>query len=130
MFTVVKEVTFDAAHYLPGYVGKCSGMHGHTWRVQLGISADSLPADSGMVIDFKIMEEALLMVISKLDHSVINDTMRMPTAEYIAVYIYEKVRDELVRKLPCFPTDSRMEYVRVWETPTNFVEYIVNGIHT
>ncbi|MCK4883987.1 MAG: 6-carboxytetrahydropterin synthase, partial [Candidatus Diapherotrites archaeon] len=32
MYTLKTESTFDAAHYLNNYVGKCSTMHGHQWR--------------------------------------------------------------------------------------------------
>jgi 6-pyruvoyl-tetrahydropterin synthase len=31
---------FDAAHFLPGYNGACSRMHGHTWRVDFGFQYD------------------------------------------------------------------------------------------
>ena len=49
--TVVKEFTFDAAHYLPGYNGKCNRPHGHTYRLQVGIEGEP-DHSTGMVIDF------------------------------------------------------------------------------
>ena len=36
---VSKEFTFDAAHHLHCYEGKCKNLHGHTYRVVLGLAA-------------------------------------------------------------------------------------------
>lgn len=35
---VSKEFTFDAAHHLHCYEGKCKNLHGHTYKVVFGIS--------------------------------------------------------------------------------------------
>lgn len=35
---VSKEFTFDAAHHLHAYDGKCKNLHGHTYKVVFGIS--------------------------------------------------------------------------------------------
>lgn len=35
---VSKEFTFDAAHHLHDYEGKCKNLHGHTYRAVLGLS--------------------------------------------------------------------------------------------
>ncbi len=32
-FDLILKFSFDAAHYLPNYIGKCRDMHGHTWAV-------------------------------------------------------------------------------------------------
>jgi len=42
---VSKEFTFDAAHHLHCYEGKCKNLHGHTYKVVFGISffADDHP---------------------------------------------------------------------------------------
>lgn len=56
MLLHVKEITFDAAHYIPGYRGKCAGIHGHTYYIRdLSISfafVDTL-SKRGIAIDFK-----------------------------------------------------------------------------
>ena len=38
MYTLKTEHSFDAAHFLYGYEGKCSNIHGHRWRVVLEVS--------------------------------------------------------------------------------------------
>ena len=45
MFTLVSENSFDAAHFLHGYNGKCSNIHGHRWRVVVEIFSDKLSED-------------------------------------------------------------------------------------
>lgn len=33
MYILETEQSFDSAHFLSGYKGKCSNLHGHRWRV-------------------------------------------------------------------------------------------------
>ena len=35
---VSKEFTFDAAHHLFHYEGKCKSLHGHTYHLQIAVS--------------------------------------------------------------------------------------------
>lgn len=42
MYTLKTEHSFDAAHFLYGYEGKCSNIHGHRWRVVAEVSSDEL----------------------------------------------------------------------------------------
>ena len=35
---VSKEFTFDAAHHLFNYEGKCKSLHGHTYHLQIAVS--------------------------------------------------------------------------------------------
>lgn len=32
---VTKEITFDVAHILSYYEGKCANLHGHTYKLQV-----------------------------------------------------------------------------------------------
>ena len=55
MFTLKSEHSFDAAHFLSGYKGKCSNIHGHRWRVTVDINSTELKSDEhlrGMIVDF------------------------------------------------------------------------------
>jgi len=47
---VTKQISFDAAHFLPNYDGKCANMHGHRWTIEVAV-AGSVHED-GMVMDF------------------------------------------------------------------------------
>ena len=45
-----KEFTFDAAHNLVQYHGKCEALHGHTYR--LAVVLEGTPDAEGMILDF------------------------------------------------------------------------------
>ena len=55
MFILKNEIQFDTAHYLSGYEGKCSNIHGHRYRLVLELASDTLHEEGqqrGMVDDF------------------------------------------------------------------------------
>ena len=85
-----KEFTFDAAHNLVRYRGKCEALHGHTYR--LAVVLEGTPDEEGMILDFcelsRIVEER---VLSRLDHSYINDILEQPTAENIANWVWDQI---------------------------------------
>ena len=59
MYCIATEASFDAAHFLKNYNGKCKNIHGHRWRVIIRTKADSLQEDNeydGMITDFKDMK--------------------------------------------------------------------------
>ena len=56
MFVLSCESSFDAAHFLTNYDGKCSNIHGHRWRVVLEITGNP---DNGMVVDFNLIKKDL-----------------------------------------------------------------------
>jgi 6-pyruvoyltetrahydropterin/6-carboxytetrahydropterin synthase len=108
---VSREFTFDAAHNLPRYHGKCERLHGHTFKVRVTVKAP-LDSWSGMAFDFHDLKRTVeARVVAVLDHSYVNEIVPNPSAEYIAVWIWERLSD-----LP-------MHEVKVWETPTCFVTY-------
>ena len=109
---IKKEFTFDAAHNLTEYHGKCERLHGHTYRIVVIIKGSQ--DKESMVIDFcelsSIVKERVLNV---LDHSYINEILPQPTAENIAVWIWEQVEQAVLRD------NCRLEAVEVWETASN-----------
>jgi len=111
-----KRFHFHSAHYLPSYKGKCENMHGHTYKLEITIQGE--PDSEGMIMDFadlkKVVNEE---VISKLDHTLINDIIPIPSAEYIGVWIYGKIYERLKREYPHITLVS----VEVWETETSSV---------
>ena len=42
MYKIRIEESFDSAHFLAGYDGKCSNLHGHRWRIVMEAKADKL----------------------------------------------------------------------------------------
>ncbi|GAA2691724.1 6-pyruvoyl trahydropterin synthase family protein [Nonomuraea recticatena] len=69
MFTQTINHTWHAAHSLPHLGGKCSSLHGHTWRVSITIAAPSLSAD-GILVDFAALKKPMTTWIdNNLDHA-------------------------------------------------------------
>ncbi|MFC7684976.1 6-carboxytetrahydropterin synthase QueD [Ureibacillus sp. GCM10028918] len=118
---VSKEFTFDAAHHLHNYEGKCKNLHGHTYRAILGISGYT--DERGLVIDFSDIKEIWKQKIEiDLDHRYLNETLPSmnTTAENIVVWIYEKLSQALLQLQEA--NDLRVEFVRLYETPTSYAE--------
>ena len=42
MYILKTEHSFDSAHFLAGYEGKCANIHGHRWRVEIEVQAEEL----------------------------------------------------------------------------------------
>lgn len=137
MYGLKTESSFDAAHFLTDYHGKCENLHGHRWRVVAYLAVDDLQSDGhhkGMVIDFADFKRALCDLTESFDHSfVVEEGSLMDktlaclaeegftlsivpfrtTAENLARYF----ADELERL--GFPVSQ----VDVYETPNNCAIY-------
>jgi 6-pyruvoyltetrahydropterin/6-carboxytetrahydropterin synthase len=110
---VFKEIWLSGAHRLRDYKGPCENLHGHNWRVRVYVGATEL-SPQGMVIDFKVLKDAMKEVIDPYDHAYLNEVAPFdvinPTAENICRHIFQEV-DKRIR-------DSRVRVTRamVWET--------------
>ncbi len=137
MYFLTAEASFDGAHFLSGYKGKCSNLHGHRWRVLLKIKADELQESGqqrGMVVDFSDVKKALKEETDYFDHTFIyeRDTLKertvdalneegflmrivdfRPTAENFSKYFYDKFAG--------YGFD--VAEVTVYETPNNCASY-------
>ncbi len=89
---------FAAAHSLKGYDGNCSNLHGHNWIVEAYIHCTKLNK-LGIGVDFRDVKRIVKDVLSKLDHTNLNDVAEFghinPTSENIAKFLYT----ELSRRL-------------------------------
>ena len=107
--SVTKEFTFDAAHKLENYRGKCESLHGHTWRAQVTVTGKI--DEDGMVFDFTEMKRLINKHIkSRIDHSYLNDLISQPTAENIAIWIHEQLSPYL----------KNISEIRIYESPTSY----------
>ena len=139
MYQLTTEHSFDSAHFLAGYDGKCGNLHGHRWRVLLTVQSETLREDQqqkGMCVDFAELKKDLRTELDALDHVLIieqgslrESTMKAlqeekfqvvempfrPTAENFARSFYE------LFTLKGYPVAK----VEVYETPNNSAVYIV-----
>jgi 6-pyruvoyltetrahydropterin/6-carboxytetrahydropterin synthase len=121
---VSKEFTFDASHHLHCYEGKCKNLHGHTYKVIFGISG--FVDERGLMMDFGDIKDIWKNEIEiHLDHRYLNETLppMNTTAENIVVWIYEKMKEALEKEenKDRF-IGARVEFVRLFETPTSYAE--------
>ena len=135
MYRVSTQASFDAAHFLKDYDGKCANIHGHRWKVEVTLEAETLSGqERGMVMDFSVVKKLLRKETERLDHSLIIEegslrekTMEAlreeqfrviqvpfrPTAENLSRHFYE-----YMKKAGC-----PVKRVRVFETPRNVAGY-------
>lgn len=104
MFEICVREKFDAAHFLPGYNGKCANLHGHTWLVEVTVRSATL--NDGMVIDFADIKALLKNILP--DHTLINDTLPNPTAENLAQHVYGELKENVpgLVKVAVWESDS------------------------
>lgn len=113
---LIKEFEFDAAHYLPEYHGKCENLHGHTYKMVIKLNGK--PDSEGMIMDFIQLKNLVKEeVLNKLDHACLNDLLKQPSAENIAVWVWQKLSDKLKRD------NCSLFEVQIWETKTSGVAY-------
>lgn len=135
---VTREVTFDSAHLLSNYKGKCHNLHGHTYRLQVTLEGEV--GETGMVMDFKELDGYIHQVTESYDHAII----------FSSVNFREEPEDELLHWAEKFG----MNYIicggkctaenividiqgaiqslvgpyevscRLWETPDSFAETV------
>jgi 6-pyruvoyltetrahydropterin/6-carboxytetrahydropterin synthase len=110
MYELNYKTTFDAAHFLPNHKGKCKNLHGHTWKVLFETETIKLDKN-GMVIDFGELKK----IVNILDHRCLNDLFDNPTAEYLAVYFWHKIKVRMNK-------DSIIK-VTVWESEKSSIAY-------
>ena len=109
------KVTFDfeAAHRLPHHPGKCRELHGHSYRLVVTVERP-VPAATGIAIDFADLKQIVRReVVDPLDHTYVNDRIDNPTAEVMAAWIWNALREPL----------SGLAEVELWETRSCAVVY-------
>ncbi len=132
--SVFRKEHFNAAHRLfnPSWsaeknqavFGLCNNanFHGHNYELIVKVTGPINP-DTGYVIDLKHLSDMIkASVIDRFDHKNLNlDTTEFahlnPSAENIAVVIYELLRPQLGEEYDL--------HIRLYETERNFVEYPV-----
>ena len=98
MYIISIEESFSAAHQLRDYHGKCSGLHGHNWRVIVRVQTDRLD-DIGMAIDFCELQTVTRNIVELVDHKNLNEleyfSYQNPTSENLARFFYLKIQEQL-----------------------------------
>jgi len=130
--TVSRKAHFNAAHRLyrkdwsmeknDEVFGKCNNpnYHGHNYELIASVTGE-IDQETGFVIDVKVLKDIIKTEVEDaFDHKNLNlDVTEFkdlnPTAENIAVLIYNKIKAKLKPSLDL--------EVTLYETPRNFVSY-------
>ena len=126
MFEVRITDDFAAAHFLRDYNGKCENLHGHNYKVYVHVEGNELD-EGGMLLDFTLLKTALKEVLSKIDHTNLNDIAdfdQNPSAERIAVYIYNHIIEEIPSLKKTDGKKAWLYAIDVFETETSRARYI------
>src|SRR5688500_18557989 len=121
MFLLNVKASYDSAHFLRNYHGRCENLHGHHYVVEAGLAFDDV-GEGGMAFDFTDAKRHLRAIAGELDHQNINDlepfTTLEPSAENQARWIFEQMQARLGSGMA-----EHLVYVRVWETPNQWAQY-------
>lgn len=120
---VTKKFTFDAAHRLPNYRGKCYNLHGHRYEMEITVRGKIDPS-SGMVIDFGEVKEVVdNCLMPYLDHRYLNEDMPFEntTVENLVVWTYHSL-NRLIQS-GVLGRDVELKKVKIKETDSCWAEY-------
>jgi 6-pyruvoyltetrahydropterin/6-carboxytetrahydropterin synthase len=135
---VTKEFSFDMAHALADYEGKCNNIHGHTYLLSVTVSGKPIPPNvddtTGMVIDFSDLKNIVVnQIIETFDHALVvwfgDDRFRElskyphvlftpyhPTCENLLI-------DFVARLRRIFKEQVKLKCVVLRETPTSYASW-------
>ena len=142
MIRITKIFTFETAHVLYNYDGKCKNMHGHSYKLFVTVKGtpinDINNVKNGMVVDFgdikKIVKEEIVDVwdhavllnaltphkelgedLAQKGHKVIECNYQ-PTCENMLYEIAEKIKNKL-------PSHVLLAYLKLHETENSYGEW-------
>jgi 6-pyruvoyltetrahydropterin/6-carboxytetrahydropterin synthase len=141
---LTKTFSFEMAHALYGYDGKCKNIHGHTYYLSVTVAGRPLQnpkhPKNGMVMDFvqlkKIVNDS---VVEAADHALVLNadsphkklsslknnfekiifTDYQPTCENLLLGFRDKVQKKL-------PPDVRLFSMKLQETPSSYAEWFAS----
>ena len=136
---ITREFSFEGAHALKGYDGKCSHLHGHSYRLAVTVVgvpiAEEDSPKKGMVLDFTDLKAIVNdIIIDKFDHALVmsrdaelSDQIQkvygnviivdfQPTSEMLVSYFAKIIAEKL-------PKGISLYSVKLWETEKSCAEW-------
>ena len=143
MIRITKIFTFETAHVLYNYDGKCKNMHGHSYKLYVTVKGEPINdldnPKNGMVVDFgEIKSIVKNQIVDVWDHAVLvnansphrqlgNDLQAaghkvifcdyQPTCENMLVDIANKIKSQL-------PTHVQLAHLKLHETENSYGEWL------
>ena len=142
---LTKQFSFEMAHALPDYEGKCRNIHGHSYRLFVTIEGTPIvetgSSTNGMVIDFHSLKERVeKAIVEPFDHALVLPRMAdrpEPSAGHLGGYAaklivvdFQPTTENLLlhfaRLLDAqFPPEVRLYSLKLFETETSCAELIL-----
>ena len=95
---VFKTFTIEAARSLPNLPDghPCKNIHGHSFKITITVTGN-VDNKTGFVMDFGDIDETFNPLLSKLDHSYLNDIegLENPSSENVCQWIWERLAPSL-----------------------------------
>lgn len=137
MYYLKTRESFDSAHFLAGYAGKCANLHGHRWTLEVEIGGVQLTKSGSkrdMLLDFGDFKKVVRALADSYDHKLIYEEGSLklatvaalqeegfqmvvlpfrPTAENLAKHFYDLLKE----------CGLDLYAVTVYETPENCAVY-------
>jgi 6-pyruvoyltetrahydropterin/6-carboxytetrahydropterin synthase len=112
MLTITKKFSFEAAHRLPEYDGKCANLHGHRWELEVEVEGPPCNGEiqySGILFDFSYLKKIIHeRIIDMFDHSYINNFCTNTTGRPLYIPINE------IEERPCIFGNPTCENITQW----------------
>ena len=142
MIRLTKELSFESAHALWGYDGKCREVHGHSYRLFVTVKGEPISDPQspklGMVMDFGELKAIVAQQITdRLDHSFV--MRRTAEAESLAEVMKSQftnvilvdyqptcenmLQDFAARLKAALPEGVELHSLRLHETATSYAEW-------
>lgn len=142
---ITKQFTFETAHALYGYDGKCRNVHGHSYKLSVTVIGQPITDKNhvkyGMVIDFSDLKKIVNQeIVDQFDHATVfnkntphielaNELMQrdhhvilvdyQPTTENMVVDFAEKITKRL-------PKGVVLHSLKLQETESSFTEWFAS----
>ena len=142
---VTKQFTFETAHALHGYDGKCRNIHGHSYKLDVTVIgepiSDTQNVKCGMVIDFGDLKQIVKKeVVDVWDHAIIlnKDTPHIELAEQlkasgndVVLVNYQPTSEKMIedfaeRIASKLPKEIKLFSLKLRETETAFAEWFAS----
>lgn len=142
MIRITKIFTFETAHVLYNYDGKCKNMHGHSYKLFVTVKGNPINdldhVKNGMVVDFGDIKKIVKsQIIDVWDHAVMLNGLSphkqlgenleeqghkviyceyQPTCENMLYDIAKKIKNQL-------PETVSLAYLKLHETENSYGEW-------
>ena len=136
---VTKIFEFEAAHALDCHDGKCSNIHGHSYKLHVSVRGvptheKGSPKD-GMVIDFSDIKNIVKsMVVGPFDHALVLEkdspylTEALKERQKLILYDIQPTAENMIIDMVArinskMPDNIHLHNVKLYETASSFAEW-------